>query len=87
MRVLRLRLVAVTVLCLWSFGVSGQPAARTGASQAPGDSLSPAQKPDDPIRLTRDLITLNVSVLDPAGRFVTGLDLTNFEVYDEKIKQ
>ncbi len=46
----------------------------------------PAQ-PDDSVRLNRDIVTVSVTVSDPYGRFVTGLDKTHFEIYDDKIKQ
>lgn len=42
---------------------------------------------DKPIQLGRDLVTVNVTVMDPYGRFVTGLDKSSFEVFDDKVKQ
>ena len=42
---------------------------------------------DDPVKLRVNMINLNVSVLDPNGRFVRGLTKENFEVYEDKTKQ
>jgi Ca-activated chloride channel family protein len=45
------------------------------------------QKPDDKLRLQSNLVNIIVTVTDPYGRFVTGLEKENFEVYDNKVKQ
>lgn len=47
----------------------------------------PAPRPDDDVRLTRDAVTVHVTVSDPYGRFVTGLEKSHFEIYDDKLKQ
>jgi Ca-activated chloride channel family protein len=44
-------------------------------------------KPDHKIILGTRLVSLNVTVTDSYGRFVTGLGKDNLEVYDEKVKQ
>lgn len=48
-----------------------------------------APRPDDTpvVKTTTNLVTLNVSVTDPQGRFVTGLDAAHFEVYEDNVKQ
>ena len=46
-----------------------------------------AQQQGPSIRLSRDLVTLNVTVTDPLGRYVSGLSATRFEVFDDKVKQ
>lgn len=48
-----------------------------------------APRPDEPpvVKTTTNLVTLNVSVTDPQGRFVTGLDAEHFEVYEDNVKQ
>ena len=39
------------------------------------------------IRIDSTLVLIPVTVTDPMGRFVTGLDKENFKVYEEKIEQ
>ncbi|MCI0486271.1 MAG: VWA domain-containing protein [Blastocatellia bacterium] len=45
------------------------------------------RKSDDRVTLDANLVSLNVTVTDMYGRFVTGLKKEHFEVYDEKVKQ
>ncbi|MFQ3591251.1 MAG: VWA domain-containing protein [Chloracidobacterium sp.] len=54
-----------------------------------------AQQPTTPprsdetpvVKTTTNLVTLNVSVTDAQGRFVTGLDAEHFEIYEDNVKQ
>jgi Ca-activated chloride channel family protein len=68
------------------------PAVPATGAQAQG-SAAPAVQPvaasatDDEVQLRRDLVVVHVTVSDPYGRFVTGLDKSHFEVFDDKIKQ
>jgi Ca-activated chloride channel homolog len=57
------------------------------ASQKPsaGKPSGPDQK--DRIRLETKLVSTVVTVSDPHGRFVTGLEKENFEIYDDNVKQ
>jgi Ca-activated chloride channel family protein len=48
---------------------------------------SAGQEPDDKIQLKAKLVSLTVTVSDPLGRFVTGLEQRNFEVFDDGVKQ
>ena len=51
-------------------------------------SLNPQQTAkDDRIRLGAEVVNVTISVTDALGRFVTGLDKAQFEVYDDKVKQ
>jgi len=64
----------------------------TAGAQAPAQTPAPAAAPQasaasDDVKLNRDLVTVHVTVADPYGRFVTGLEKGAFEVYDEKVKQ
>jgi Ca-activated chloride channel family protein len=45
------------------------------------------QKPEDKIQLQTKLVSLTVTVSDRFGRFVTGLEKRNFEVFDDGVKQ
>ena len=40
-----------------------------------------------PIQIDVNMVIVNVTVTDPYDRIVTGLDQTNFQVYDEKVEQ
>lgn len=66
---------------------AGQAAApeRAGPQPAPNQDKKAAEQ--EAIRLGVDLVTVTVTVTDPYGRFVTGLDRENFEVFEDKIKQ
>lgn len=68
-------------LCL-AIGLAGFIAAPISARQK-----ATTATPDDDVRLNRDIVTVHVTVADPYGRFVTGLEKSNFEIFDDKIKQ
>ncbi|MEW6126550.1 MAG: VWA domain-containing protein [Acidobacteriota bacterium] len=72
-------------LPICSFPFQQQPPSddRSQKSTKPAD----AQKPDDKVRLQANLVSLIVTVTDPYGRFVTGLDKEHFEIYDNNVKQ
>ncbi|MFB3924290.1 MAG: VWA domain-containing protein [Terriglobia bacterium] len=40
-----------------------------------------------PIQVDVNMVVVNVTVTDPFDRIVTGLDQSNFQVYDEKVEQ
>jgi Ca-activated chloride channel family protein len=40
-----------------------------------------------PIQIDVNMVVVNVTVTDPYDRIVTGLELTNFQVFDEKVEQ
>ena len=91
MRSVSSRLAAVVLLFAAGLSVhasSGQSTPPPAPTKAEEAKSPPAPNPQgDEIRLNRELITVNVTVMDSYGRFVTGLDKKNFEVYDEKVKQ
>lgn len=69
---------------------TGAVAQSPNADPAPASpqTAAPAQQPEDGgIKLDRNVVTVSVTVSDPYGRFVTGLDKGQFEIYDDKIKQ
>ena len=49
--------------------------------------LDPSQQPDDKIQLKARLVSLTVTVSDKLGRFVTGLEKRNFQIYDDGVQQ
>ncbi|HYL16048.1 MAG TPA: VWA domain-containing protein [Terriglobales bacterium] len=48
---------------------------------------SPSTSYPKPFRVTVDLVLVPVTVTDPTGRFVTGLDKEQFQLYEDKQKQ
>ena len=53
----------------------------TLSAQQPQDQPTPA------FRAGVDVVSLNVTVSDLDGRFVTNLDQTNFQVYEDGVQQ
>src|SRR6516225_742982 len=47
----------------------------------------PRQDKDDTIRLRSDLVSLNASVVDSRGHAIGELDVRDFEVYEDGVKQ
>lgn len=49
----------------------------------------PKKRDDDMpvVRANANLVVVNITVTDPQGRFVTGLEKEHFEVYDDKVLQ
>jgi glutaredoxin 3 len=51
-------------------------------------NTSPSRpSPDNTIRLTRELVSLDVSVQDGEGRFVPGIDRARFKVFEDGVRQ
>jgi len=50
-------------------------------------SVAGTQDPKDKIQLQARLVSMTVTVSDPLGRFVTGLEKRNFEVFDDGVRQ
>ena len=65
---------------------TGSPDDKTTLTR-PETIKPPAIKPDDKIVLSTGIVSMTVTVTDPYGRFVTGLNKDHFEVFDEKVKQ
>lgn len=52
-----------------------------------GKPVPRSQEPKDGVQLKTNLVSLTVTVSDKLGRFVTGLEKRNFEVFDDGVKQ
>ncbi len=50
-------------------------------------AFSVAAQDDDPIRVDSSIVRLNVGVVDQKGRPITNLDKSNFELFEDGIKQ
>jgi len=57
--------------------------ARTSSAQEKKQS----QEPNDKIQLKARLVSMTVTVSDKLGRFVTGLEKRNFQVFDDGVQQ
>jgi hypothetical protein len=68
-----------------------QPALQqSGAQSTPrGGPGSPRAEPDRRavLRVDKTLISIPVAVSDAQSRFVTGLDMTNFRIFEDKVEQ
>lgn len=96
----QLRIFAVTVMLLLSGfgsapGLAQEPGVAPAGASPSKESPSPSKSPQDPpknsdepiIRAQTNLVTLTVTVTDPSGRFVTGLEQDHFEIFDNKVLQ
>lgn len=59
------------------------------APQAQGAEIKVKQAPifTAPLQMTVNRVLVNVTVTDPYDRIVTGLDQSNFEIYDDRVRQ
>lgn len=71
-----------------SFLLLGLAVSVFGLAQVPvgAQQVAPIRSDDD-VRLNRDIVTVHITVSDPYGRFVTGLEKSHFEIFDDKLKQ
>ncbi len=89
------RLVTATVALLGLFPMVTVrlPGQQETAEQVPGQNegarITVRQPPIHPVPIQVDvnLVIVNITVTDPYDRIVTGLDQSNFEVFDEKVAQ
>lgn len=62
----------------------------TSAQDGQDNKAKPDPSPEDAmpvIKTGTNLVTLNITVTDPYGRYVTGLSKEHFEVFDDKVPQ
>jgi Ca-activated chloride channel family protein len=50
-------------------------------------SINSGQNKDDKIQLRAQLVSMTVTVADRVGRFVTGLEKKNFQIFDDGVQQ
>ncbi len=63
------------------------PVLRGDTAAKPKPTATPVSKEDDIIKVSTDLVTTPVSVLDRNGRFITGLKQKDFKIYENDIPQ
>lgn len=86
-------LVIAVLCCLWAIAL--QPAAAAPGKQkkksqdSQGAQIKVKQPPvyTAPLQVDVNRVLVNVTVTDPYDRIVTGLDQSNFQVFDDKVKQ
>lgn len=78
----------VTVLVITGFSVSRNASVESVVpqSQQPAASPTPAEQ-DDVVRVSTDLVVVNVTVLDQNGKFVPGLKRGDFQIFEDGIPQ
>ncbi|MBI4464378.1 MAG: VWA domain-containing protein [Acidobacteria bacterium] len=80
-------LAALLVLVLMAWSSPAKDHKDTSVASAT-DATAPSSVPQQrPIRVEVPLVLVNVSVIDPYNRFVTGLDKGHFEIYEDKEPQ
>ena len=57
------------------------------ATRAGADHQANAQDQDDVVRVSTDLVVLNVTVLDKDGKFVKGLKSGDFQISEDGVAQ
>lgn len=81
---------ALVAMCLQASALlheqQSQPAT-FGTPNAQQKAVTEGQESGDQIQLQARLVSMTVTVMDPFGRFVTGLTKRNFEVVDDGVKQ
>ena len=92
-QVSRLWMLSLAAGSILGLAAAPQAGDEHSAQQPPADAQSPRvtiSKPDIhavPFQVDVNLVVINVTVTDPTDRIVTGLEQTNFQVYDEKVEQ
>src|SRR5215218_4127501 len=61
-----------------------KPKMQKPSQQAPPE---PDQDDKDPVKIGTDLVTLDVTVLDPSSKPVLDLKEENFQVFEDKVQQ
>ncbi|MBI2817950.1 MAG: VWA domain-containing protein [Acidobacteria bacterium] len=64
-------------------GEAGTTPSKTVSKETSVDIMLAPPTPERPIRVDVQLVEVNVSVIDPYNRFVTGLDKDHFRVYED----
>jgi Ca-activated chloride channel family protein len=77
-------------VCAWTArGPADEKATPAPGNDKPGTQITVQQPPVHvpPLQVDVNMVIVNVTVTDPFDRVVTGLEQSNFQVYDEKVEQ
>lgn len=66
---------------------NGSAQTRTQTSDPTTTDESPVEEDDEIIKIETNLVTMPVSVLDRDGRFITGLQQKDFQIYENGVQQ
>jgi Ca-activated chloride channel family protein len=79
-------LIAAPLLCVSGEDEAGKLAAK---KEQEGSRVSVREEAihPTPIQVDVNMVIVNVTVTDPYDRIVTGLEQSNFQIYDEKVEQ
>jgi Ca-activated chloride channel homolog len=78
-----LTVAAVACALMVSLAAAQNPSPLTRSTSTPDRTISPDQR----IRVDVDLVLVNVTVTDPFNRLVTGLEMENFRVFEDRDEQ
>jgi Ca-activated chloride channel family protein len=87
--------VGAVLLCGLALAMAGRAQKPRAASPEPKVSIEPRARPGSEstverrgnIRVDTTLVLINVTVIDPMSRFVTGLEKEHFRLFEEKVEQ
>jgi Ca-activated chloride channel homolog len=79
-------LAASVLLSVGLLSAEGQDPGAVAQAPAPSQKTPPPQQVPS-FRAGVELVSLNVTVTDPASRFITDLDDVDFQVYEDGVKQ
>src|SRR5262245_52278134 len=85
---LRVVLLGTLLIAAVGFLISTRAgvASITSQGQQPAASPTPAEQ-DDVVRVSTDLVVVNVTVLDQNGKFVPGLKRGDFQIFEDGAPQ
>ena len=79
--------IPVVILAFGPAADDDPPGSKSDNKQPAAVTVSSNIIHTSPIQVDVNMVVVNVTVTDPYDRIVTGLDLTNFQIYDEKVGQ
>ena len=77
--------IALAAACLALIIYTGSPQVLSQSPQS--TTAKPDQNQDEVLRISTDLVVLNVTVLDADGKFVSGLRRRDFQVLEDRTEQ